>query len=51
MKYKKGQPVTISVNGSTRRATVDTNGVLNGKVRVKPAGFPFAISILESQII
>jgi hypothetical protein len=46
MDYKKGDIIEISDSGITRLAVVVKDGIdSKGRVRVKPNGFPFDISI------
>lgn len=50
--YKKGEVVTINVKGDVRQATIAQDGVdSQGKVRIRPEGYPFDISIKESEIV
>lgn len=46
MNYKKGDRVELNDGGIIRGAVVAKDGIDNkGRVRVKPDGFPFELSI------
>ena len=46
MNFKKGDSVFLSDSGSTKTAVVVKDGLdSKGRVRVRPSGYPFDISI------
>jgi len=46
MEFKKGQTVTLNDNGRIKSATVVKDGIdTQGRVRVRPEGFPMDMSI------
>ena len=46
MNYKKGDRVLLNDSGMIRKAVVSRDGIDNkGRVRVKPDGFPFELSV------
>jgi hypothetical protein len=46
MNFKKGQTVTLNDNGRIKSATVVKDGIdTQGRVRVRPEGFPMDMSI------
>ena len=50
MAYKKNDIVLLQDGNSTRKATVTKDGIdSQGKVRVRPSGFPMDISVNTKQ--
>ena len=46
MEYKKGNKVTLKDGSGTRQATIVKDGTDSiGRVRVRPEGFPFDMSV------